>query len=657
MTYTTLFNVVLNCVLGGVFGLKLCYAEADMPYVAPPGTYHTSWIGNTFGGNGAGSANANGYGYWVQDGVGAMDVSPDGTVFLGVKWDEGGRDVGLYKEGQTNRVVVKALASPIKAWGFNTANNALCVAGSFFYVGTVSKALLRFQWTPGDINSALYLDEVTLPEIPSDLSCSGGKIIVTYADKIEVRDETSLQPTESFPVQDASSALLAPDGSFWTIEGDKVRHLDAHGNDTGRILSGVGDPTSLAWGKQGTLIVTDNGPAQQVLFFDISGTPRLASTFGVKGGVYSGTPGAVAPQKLFALRGAGVDAQGNLYVAMSFTPGPGGNTFLRAFSPSGNLLWEDDATAFVDTFGFDPGSDGTVVYGRTTRWQLNLDNQKPGTEGTLEAVTVDPIRYPADTRVAGGYAVYPRLIKGTRLVYMISQFGGGYAIYVQPYGTDILHQVGSTPKGGWAWYVTDDGNIWNGDAPGNKIALYTLESITADGQPVYDWNNPRTWPWPTDFSTVSRTIYNKDTDSLYVFGYLKGQPTDNAWGTVGLSARRYDGWLAGNPHVRWTNSALPAGPNGLGPGKPLPAKEASLAGNYLFLGMVRNEGNEVRINILDADTGQFVGTLMAGPEVGGVGGWEDAIGSVQATRRRDGEYLILVEEDWRAKNLLFRWKP
>ncbi len=31
--------------------------------------------------------------------------------------------------------------------------------------------------------------------------------------------------------------------------------------------------------------------------------------------------------------------------------------------------------------------------------------------------------------------------------------------------------------------------------------------------------------------------------------------------------------------------------------------------------------------------------------------------AVQAFKRKNGEYLVLVEEDWRGKNLLYRWKP
>ena len=153
----------------------------------------------------------------------------------------------------------------------------------------------------------------------------------------------------SYPVRDVSAALWSPDGSFWLIADDKVRRFTA-GGDLGIALPGITKPTALAWSNDGRLIVTDNGPAQQVLFFDVSRRPLVMSTFGVKGGLYSGMPGQVAPQKLFGLRGVGMDAAGNLYVAMGFDDHPGGNSFIRAFSPAGALLWEVYATAFVDTF-------------------------------------------------------------------------------------------------------------------------------------------------------------------------------------------------------------------------------------------------------------------------------------------------------------------
>jgi hypothetical protein len=672
MAVQTLLKALCHGFLGALIWVQQPYAETPHPF-PPPGTYERSSIGNSFGIVGVTQITQGtggyGYGQWVQDYVGAMAVSPDGTVFNETLWDEGAHALGLYKNGEPNSVPVAAFDTPLRGHTFNSQGTAICVDGDSFFVASSYKlssalvpVLLRFSWKPGDINSAQYSGDVPVTEVATSLSCANGKILIGYPDQIELRDEASMQLSGFYPAKDIQSVLLAPDGSFWVIAGNAVHHLQADGTDTGVTLPNIGAPVSLAWSNNGKLIVSDNGPAQQVLFFDVSGQPRLTSTFGVKGGLYSGVPGAVAPQKLFALRGAGMDAQGNLYVGMSFDLGANGNAFIRAFSPAGNMLWEDYATAFVDTFGFQPGSDGTVVFGRMTRWHLDLSRHSAGSEASLTAITFDPFRYPDDPRLElrALYAVYPRLIDGTQLLYADTQYGQGFTIFAGAPGTYILHQVGSSPNTGWAWDVTDDGDIWNGDFPGKKIALYKLKSVT-DGVPVYDWQHPRTWPWPADFNSVNRVIYNKATDSLYVFGWFKGQGDRRLWGVVGLTARRYDGWLSGNPHTVWTNTALPTLLlSASGEDISAPGKDVSLAGNYLFIGMLRDAGGPgsiPRVNILNANTGKFVGMLTSGPEVGLYGGWEDRVGSVQATMRKNGEYLILVEDDEHARNLLFRWKP
>jgi hypothetical protein len=671
MPLQTLLKAIFHGALVALIWVHQPYAEVAKPF-PPPGTYERSSMGDSFGADGAQITQGNGgygYGQWVQDYVGAMAVSADGTVFNETLWDEGAHGLGLYKNGQPNSVPVAAFDSPNRGHNFNSQGTAVCVDGSSFFIASSYKrssdripVLLRFTWKPGDVNSTNYAGDVPLTEIATSLSCANGKILIGYPDQIELRDESSMQLSGSIKASDVQSVLLAPDGSFWVIAQNAVHHLRANGTDTGETLPDIGAPASLAWSNTGKLIVSDNGPDQQVLFFDVSGQPKLTSTFGVKGGLYSGVPGAVGPQKLFALRGAGTDAQGNLYVGMSFNLGPNGNAFIRAFSPAGKVLWEDQATSFVDTFGFQPGSDGTVVFGRMTRWHLDLSRHGPGSEATLTAITIDPFQYPDDPRLAprADYAVYPRLIDGTQLLYADTQYGSGFTIFAGAPGTDILHEVGRSPKTGWAWDVSDDGDIWNGDAPGKKIALYRLKSIT-DNAPVYDWQHPQTWPWPSDFSRVTRIIYNKTTDSLYVFGYLNGQHDNGIWGVVGFTARRYDGWLAGSPHIDWTNISLPTVVL-LQKDKlvPAPGKDVSLAGGYLFLGVVRDAGrlgSTPEVSILDANTGKFVGMLTSGPEVGLYGGWEDRVGSVQATERKNGEYLILVEDDEHARNLLFRWTP
>jgi hypothetical protein len=86
---------------------------AAQPIQPPPGEYRTSWVGNSFGGDGGN----NGEGYWVQNGADEIEVTPDGTVIAGTDWDEAGRCVGLYKDGRPNRVLLKQEGAKETAWG------------------------------------------------------------------------------------------------------------------------------------------------------------------------------------------------------------------------------------------------------------------------------------------------------------------------------------------------------------------------------------------------------------------------------------------------------------------------------------------------------------------------------------------------------------
>ena len=56
---------------------------------AEPLQYRTAWVENSFGGGPK----------WVQNFNDQMQVLPDGTVYLASYWDEGRREVGIYKNG------------------------------------------------------------------------------------------------------------------------------------------------------------------------------------------------------------------------------------------------------------------------------------------------------------------------------------------------------------------------------------------------------------------------------------------------------------------------------------------------------------------------------------------------------------------------------
>ncbi|MCS7254608.1 MAG: hypothetical protein NZ781_11380, partial [Armatimonadetes bacterium] len=54
--------------------------------------------------------------------------------------------------------------------------------------------------------------------------------------------------------------------------------------------------------------------------------------------------------------------------------------------------------------------------------------------------------------------------------------------------------------------------------------------------------------------------------------------------------------------------------------------------------------------------GEKVGVMFPGREVGGNSGWIDMVHGIHALKTSSGDYLVVVEEDWRGKNLVYHWR-
>ncbi len=80
------------------------------------------------------------------------------------------------------------------------------------------------------------------------------------------------------------------------------------------------------------------------------------------------------------------------------------------------------------------------------------------------------------------------------------------------------------------------------------------------------------------------------------------------------------------------------------------------AGDYAFTGGWKGRG---RVWINRLSDGAEVNVLDPGPSLGGVEntGWIDILTGISAHKRKDGEYLVFVEEDYKAKVILYRWRP
>lgn len=219
---------------------------------------------------------------------------------------------------------------------------------------------------------------------------------------------------------------LAPPPS----SGDSAPHVAC--SDSSSIRSVV-DPTAIAFDMSGNLLVADNGPDQDVKIFSRSpGGWTLTRTFGTKGGVFSGpVPGAAGPRRFWGIRGLGVDSVGNVYVGNTGIPMQTmGGTDIRVFSgKDSSLLWQVQGLSFVNSADADPASAVTSVHLNAKRFAM--DWTKPsGRSWSLAAVTLDPFRFPDDSRLQMPQEVaWVRRIEGSLFLYtsnMHSSFVGVY---------------------------------------------------------------------------------------------------------------------------------------------------------------------------------------------------------------------------------------
>ena len=617
-----------------------------------PGTIQCSWIGNTFEG-----AGPNGEGRWIQNGIDEIEVTPEGTVIAAVNWDEAGRCIGLYRDGNTNRKLLQQYNGKggHKAWGWGTATPAIAFAGDSIFAVNTEGELMRFRWTPNDLDSARYDTQAKAPKARG-LTARGELLVLIAEDgEVQIRKTDDLRQTTSFKVKHAADAAIAPDGSLWILAGSQVLHYTADGKALPEKIVDLVSPTAIAFDRKDRLIICENGPRQQVLFYDLKPAPHIVATFGQEGGLRAGTPGHALPDKLFALRGAGTDQDGNLYVGLGFG-GPHGNAIIRSFAPDGKLRWEVASHFFVDCADFDPASDGLEIYSTDEIFTLDIA-QPPGKQWKLKSMTLDAVRFPDDVRLKdrGGAACTAilRRLEGRRVMYTTGQMSGGFHIWVfESEQSDIARCVGRTAKKneGWAWEVDSAGGIWRGDAPNRTIRYYPFQGFDAEGAPKYDWEKPVVSPQPAQFTEVARVAYVPASDILYVSGYTADRKA-KSWGLIGSVLARFDGWLKGDRKERWS-VPMPVDDEQLHP------KSLDVAGDYLFTVQVKTTLKKPAVvSVFRAEDGAFVGNMWPGAEVGGNSGWVDQSHGLRAIKRKNGEYLVLVEEDWRGKNILYRWTP
>jgi hypothetical protein len=711
------------------FGPINCSAQSKLNYT-------TSWLGNSFG---------YGDGKWMQQDIQAIDVAPDGTVYVNCGWDESGSEIAAYKNGDK-----LAVGGATHGWGAGggeaiTSNHTYVYAamtignqtntlvgadyppnGQQWYGVTrrlVSNIAQGAPFTGGIANSAnatknsfLVVDTVTTGVDAGirGLAASDTELYVSdqYANQVIVYDANTMQRLRSFNVTSPGRIVIDTDSTLWIITGAMTGHpAVAHYSSSGAPLAGAPlllagtVPTDVAIAPSGQLFISDNGPNQTILIYNktASGQTQLANGLGTSRGVFH-TGGSTQPGSFNGITGIGFDQAGNIYVGQN-NEGPrqlasasvGSGAVLQAFTGvSRALKWELDGLTFVDSATFDPASENTIYTGSKI---FTMDWTKPtGHQWTYSAFTVDRFTYPDDPelhigRDVRGEPMLRRLNGGKPYLYTLDPYSSQLFIYrfdaahgniAIPSGMFAeLPVAGGYPPnqptvGEWMWrdtngngtvdaseytgnpstgstignsfiWVDSQGNVWFG-TPVSGIRELPLQGFDAVGNPIYQYTAAKTWPMPAAFNRIGRVLYVPETDTMYVTGFTPTIPWNSSfWKEAGPYLARYDNWSTGNPTQRyfvplaWNTQSSP----------PITTVGVATAGNYVFVAELYTQ----KIHVIDANTGLEVGYMTPGATVGNTSGQVDVKLGISATLRSNGEYDVLVEDDARAKILVYQWQP
>jgi len=707
MQYRKIFSFLLSLLTGVIVTIGIA------TYLTASGgstTYKTSWIGNTFGGGNK----------WVQIQVSSMYVAPDGTVYTNSGWDEGDREVGIYKNGD-----VIGKADDTHGWG-RGGGVAVTADKKYLYVamqqsqsgspgedyppsGTNWHCVRRYNLSgkPAPFSGGRGWDKsmliVSTKKQVTGLATKEGELYVSDPanNQVHVYNTDTMQELRSFSVASPGQIAVDRQGKLWIIQSKngntpaRIVHYSNQGNLLPEEINDVVKPTAIAVNNQGRLLVAENGPRQQVLIYDITKAPVLSSTFGIKGGIYAGIPGEVKDGKLYGLSGVGTDAGGNIYIGIDGFNRSGVD--LRKFSPSGALQWRLLGLEFIDNADVDAATDGVHVF--TKHEHFVMDYTKPaGKQWTYKGYTLNPFKYPQDPRLhTAPDAPWFRHIKGKPFLFLTNMYEDQLQIYrfqkatdgeiAIPSGMFVISTAEGKPlfSGNWpphqpdsgewiwrdsngngafdsseydrskdypylgGWWVDSKGDVWKTlrTQDGVGIRHYPLQGLDAKGNPIYTYQSMEKQKTPNIFTDMRRIEYYPETDTMFLSGFTKDHPAvgDDA-GIVGSEIVRFDNWSKGNRTPRW-RTVIPHDTTGK---REVQTAAISVAGDYVFAVTVKTK----EVYVYKAATGAQVQKLNPGPEVAQESGWVDIPYGIRAFRRSNGEYLVFVEEDEKAKVIMYQ---
>ena len=668
----------------------------DTGHSAPDGDYTYKVIVNGCMYTNVGSIGNSGKPYsttnHIPNHIEALTVAPDGGIYAINWWDEAGAD---FKKWSPSGESVYDAHFQIRNGKPNGLGYGIAVDDRYLYCAVSdngSKAyqiVRRFDIRDG---KAVKFADTNLPsgniQVYANVSQAIGPAdagvdkralrgLAVLGDTLFVTDTVSNRvlrfnketgaPQGEFPVQRPYRLAVDAAGRIWVgHERHNISVFKADGQFVDLVLTNISAIASLSFDPKGQLVVADRD-AGQIQFYDVSIKPaRLVSTFGQKA-----QPGDRAADHFFNIRGAGVDAQGNLVVAQT-EPLMCAGARLARWSPEGKLLWEHYGLEFVSLGNY--GTNDPDAFYSTDFHRYRLLDHNAGTWDYLGHTF-------QGGKLLKSYAHgVPRVLRLGTNDFFFAPTGDGVQVYrVDGSVLRLAAMVGGSdprPNGvttngtsEWSWHdakgtatptndeiqvfkepgkwgayscfgmdVDAHGNIWFAD---HGIWEIPLASLDERGNPVYDWSKARAVvPKADDKSPTAfypNMVQAAADGSFYAFGWSKAwpAPNNNPFWMGGTTLVRYDTsgarlWAVRLPKTAVGLDVIPGGAGGCLVG---------MADSAAFLHYTAD--------------GLLIGSIKPGAAMCYQTGWLDCHASVAVNRDpRDGLLDVFTEDDL---TLRFGW--
>lgn len=423
----------------------------------------------------------------IPHSIRSIFVRGDGTVATICEWDEGGTNVGIFKD---NAIVCIPEQSGTGSWGRNSGkevvmddqyvyqlmrfngnsgNDNLNTNGLRAYppkgtdiewslitrYNAITGKAAVFPTGYGPLNNMLFIVKEASRQA-AGLAITSDKLIVavpgiaslSIPDSIKIYDKATMSstPIGGFQIKDGGVGYLYADkkGFVWMQQGKTIVPINI-ANGAIRQQSIITLPDSVDMrsfsidtrsGQERILIANSGKDLNILIYTNIYNAPALTGTFGQKGGILTKTnqfvQGQVGYLRMEGPTGVGVDLNGNIYISNMFVNSTGAT--LHAYNEVNKTLsWKKEGLVFTAVADFD-NTRNDIAY--CTERVYKLDYTKKGQRmDFLVASTIDPFKYPNDLRLEPNppspikCATFKRKINGKDYLFVSNMYSTQMAGY------------------------------------------------------------------------------------------------------------------------------------------------------------------------------------------------------------------------------------